>query len=452
MIKRNKIPTILGVILLLAGTFAGVFLLRTNQIFRIGASATTTPKDIRVSNLSNSTATISWVTEDQTTTFITYGTTQNVGTVIKESENDQKYFTHSITITGLSAETNYFYKINTNGTSFDNNGVPWQFTTGPEISGNSKTIPVSGSVIDASGQPSRRAIVYITINGYLISTITSDSGSYVLQLSSTRTSDLSKYADINISQTLLDVSVEAEGGEMASAKIFPQSANPIPTLVIGQTQDYRNLQPTINGQNPDANLDLPESSTSASKFNVSGSTATPSSKTVILENIDEGETVTSTQPEFFGKGPSGGEITITVHSQEVITDTVKIPGSGSWNWAPPTNLEEGAHTVTISWIDTSGITRTLTRNFIVQAGELPSYSASLSGKTSTPTPTASPKVTATPTATPKITLTPTPVKTSRVASQSSIPVTGDLTPTLLLFMMGIAVVVFSIFTWKFSKT
>ncbi len=433
MIKRNKIPTIVGIIILLIGTFAGVFFLRTTQIFKIGASATATPKDVRVGNLTDSSATVSWITEAQTADFITYAETSNVNIVINESENGQKYFTHSVTITGLKASTNYFYKINSEGTNFDNNGVAWQFTTGPMVSGNQKNIPVSGSVLTTSGQPAARAIVYITINGYLLSTITSDTGSFVIQIGSARTPDLGSYAQIDIAQTLLEVSVEAEGGETSIAKIFPQSANPIPALVLGQDQDYRNLQPTENGQNPNADLSLPASGTNESKFNITGETATTSSKTVILESINEGETVTNNQPQFFGKGPNGEELTITVHSQQVISETVTVPPTGSWSWSPSTALEAGAHSITVSWIDASGITRSLTRNFVVQAGEAPAFVASPSGSSPTPVPT--------PVAT-------TPVST---ASAAPIPVTGSLTPTLLLTMMGIVVIAFSTFVWKVAE-
>ena len=88
MIKRNKIPTIIGVFVLLIGIFAGVFLLRTTNIFKIGASATATPKDIRVSNLSDSTATISWITGSAVTDFLSWGKTQgNLGNIENESQN-----------------------------------------------------------------------------------------------------------------------------------------------------------------------------------------------------------------------------------------------------------------------------------------------------------------------------------------------------------------------------
>lgn len=451
MIKKNKIPTILGIIILLAGTFAGVFFLQVNQVFKIGASPTVTPKDVRIGNLSDTSATISWTTEGKTSDFVSYGDTQSVGNIENESQNNEKFINHSVTLSGLKAATNYYYKINSEGTTFDNNGIPWQFTTGPALSENQTSIPVSGLVISASGQSSGRAIVYIMVNGYLLSTLTSDSGSFVLQLGQVRTSDLSAYAAVDPAQTDLQVSVTAEDGESASAQIFPQSANPIPTLVLGQTQDFRNLQPQSPGQNPNANLNLPANATAESKLNVSTISATPSSGSVILESLNEGETVTSTQPQFFGKGPGGENITITVHSEAAVSGSVKIPTNGSWSWSPPTNLAPGAHSITISWVDSSGITQTLTRDFIVQAGEAPAFVASPSGATPTPTAVASPTIipiaisTATPTPIPTFIASPT-------ATARPVPVTGDLTPTLLLSIMGIAIIAFSVFVWRFSET
>src|SRR4030065_2126276 len=101
MIKKNKIPTIIGIIILLVGTFAGVFLLRTTQIFRIGASGAVTPKDIRTGNLSDTSATISWVTEDATSAFINWGETQGtLGKVEGVSGSSRKFFAHKITLAG----------------------------------------------------------------------------------------------------------------------------------------------------------------------------------------------------------------------------------------------------------------------------------------------------------------------------------------------------------------
>lgn len=452
MIKKNKIPTILGIFLLFASVFAGVLLLKNNQIFKIGATSGI-PKDVRISNLSDLSATISWVTDEESTSFISYGTTQNTGSVADETEDDQKFLTHSITITGLKPQTNYYFKINSNGTIFENNGVPWQFTTGKSLSTKMATVPVSGSVITASGEPLKRALVYITINGYLASTLTSESGNFILQLGSARTPDLSSYAQIDLGKTLLEVSAKTGSDEMATAKVFPKSANPIPALIIGKDQDFRNLEPSTDSKNPNADLDLPEAATKESRFNLDGSQASaPKDKNVTLESVTEGEVVGSTKPEFFGDGPAGEKITITVHSDTEIAGTATVNSNGSWNWSPPTNLSEGIHTITVSWIDALGITRTLTRKFIVQAGELPSFVATPSATpTKSPTPTATPK--ASPIATPTPTKSPTPKATATPKETvEALPQSGSLTPTIVLFIMGVGVIGFGFLVWKRADT
>jgi len=445
MIKTNKIPTILGIIILLVGTFAGVFFLNMTQVFRIGADALATPKNIRIGNITDTSATISWSTDKETAAFITWGdSASNIQKIENETANNQKFFNHTIDITGLKANTPYFFKINSDGTSYDNGNIPWQFTTGAALAVNQASMPVSGSVMTTSGQPSSHAIVYLTVGGYLMSTLTSSSGNFVFQLGSVRKPDLQSYLTVDPAQTLLEISVVGGPGETASANIFPQSARPIPTIVFGQVYDFRNLTANGDGQSPNADLNLPNNATVSSKFNVATTSGTPAPTSVILESLTEGEVITSTQPQFFGKGPSGESITITVHSQDPVTQTVQIPKTGSWSWSVPTNLAPGAHTITVSWVDSTGITRLLTRDFVVQAGELPSFQAS--GSAATPTASATPIASGA--ATPKPTLTPKPTAT---ATAKPVPVTGDLTPTLLLFMMGIAVSVFSFAIWKLAE-
>lgn len=302
MIKKSKIPTILGVIILLIGTFAGVFFLSTRQVFKTGADASSAPKDIRVSNLTESSAVVSWTTGKETTGFLVWGESQNSVNKVEQEEGAPKFFTHSITVNGLKPKSNHFYKINSDGTSFDNNGIPWQFTTGAELGINSFTSVISGSVITPSGTPSVRSLVYITVDGYLASTLTSETGNFVFQLGAIRTQNLLAFAQVDPAKTLLEVSIQAGPDGIASAQVFPQSANPILPIVLGRVYDLRNLEPNQNGLTPEAGLNLPGDITKESKFSIPVSSA-PSSTSVILESLGEGEIVTSTKPAFFWQRP-----------------------------------------------------------------------------------------------------------------------------------------------------
>lgn len=447
MIKKKNIPTILGLVILIIGTFAGVFFLGAKQIFKIGADSSVSPKDIRVSNISDTGATVSWTTDKPTTDFIVWGEGKSsVSQVLKEDQSDQKFFTHSINLSGLKANTSYFYKINSEGNEFDNKGIPWELTTGAPLDAAAFPLVMSGSVINATGGQVKRALVYANVSGYLLSTLTSDSGTFVFQLASARNQDLQSYLTIDPTRTTVELSVQAGADGDASATIFPQSGSPVPPMVLGQVYDFRNLQPSIITNVPNANLNLPANSTKSSKFSLPITTGTPTPTSVILESLKEGETITSTKPAFFGRGPRGESITITVESSNPISQTLTIAKDGTWTWSPPSDLASGAHTVTISWIDGSGITRNLKRTFIVQAGELPAFVA-------TPSQTIAPS--AIPTGTPKATSTPMPTitpKPTSTASAAPIPNTGDTAPTMLLSLIGIAVLGFSFAVWKISET
>lgn len=413
------------------------------QIFKIGADSSVSPKDIRVSNINDSSATISWTTDKPTSDFIVWGESKSsISQVLKEDQSDQKFFTHSLNLTGLKPNTTYYYKINSEGNEFDNKGIPWELTTGIALNTGGDPVVMSGSVINASGAQVKRALVYANASGYLLSTLTSDSGTFVFQLASARNQDLQSYLNIDPAQTMVEISVQAGADGDASATIFPQSGNPVPPIVLGQVYDFRNLQPSITSNIPNVNLNLPENSTKASKFSLPIASGTPSPTSVILESLKEGETITNTKPAFFGRGPRGEAITITVESNNPMSQTLTIANDGTWTWSPPSDLASGAHTVTISWIDGSGITRNLTRAFIVQAGELPAFVA-------TPSQTLSPS--ASPTATPTATATPKPIATA-TASAAPVPVTGDIAPTLMLSLIGIAILIFSFVVWRVAET
>ncbi len=443
--KKSKIPTLLGILILVIGIAAGVMLIRSRLFFRLGATGEFAPKDVRISNITDTSLTISWVTDRETSGFVRWGENQNSLSRTELDELATQSHTHTLTLRGLSPQTTYFFKINSGGEDFDNNGVPWQITTGSALATPNKTVLISGIILTATGEPAKNALVYLTIGGSsLLSTITSATGNWVAPISSARTADLQDYIQIDEKNSLIEISVNAGLGNVASAQIYPQSAKPAPSIILGQVHDFKNLPPAGKGQIPSASIGLPEEKTPSSGFKVEEKTATPSAKNVTLESIKEGEVITTTDPEFFGKGPSGVTITITVES-EPVSETLKIPSSGQWKWSPPSNLAEGTHTITISWRDASGILRTLRRTFIVQASEGPSFEATPSASpTSTPRPSPSPS--------PSPTVSPIPTITPRISpipsTSSGVYDSGNLTPTVLFSILGVGIILVSLLIWR----
>lgn len=439
--KRSKIPTIIGVVLLIVGLGAGILLVQNRQIFRLGATQESIPKDVRITNTTDTSFTVSWTTEKEALGFISWGDNENSLTRTEEDEVGAPGVTHTLSVKSLTPQTEYFFKINSGGTEYDNNGLVWQTKTGPTLA-QPKSNLVSGTVLASTGDAAKNALVYLTVGGSSpLSTITSQNGSWVISISSARTSDLGSFVTIDATTTLLEISANAGPEGVSTAQIYPQSAKPVPSLILGSTHDFKSLPPSETSEVPKASVELPETATPSSGFEVGDNTSTPSATTVTLTSVAQGETVTTTQPEFFGEAPPGTKLTITLESDPV-TEQVSVPSSGEWNWTPPADLPEGSHKITIKWTDVSGILRTLTRTFVVQAAEGPAFEATPSA---TLTPTASP--TGTPTASPTATKTLTPTATP-TATAFATPESGSLTPTLLLSIMGIGVIAFAVMLWK----
>jgi len=436
------------VLILILGLAAGIFLVQSRKLFRLGASAELTPKDVRISNIGDTSFTISWTTDKETSGFVLWGESEESLSKVENDEVTTKSLTHLTTIRNLKAGTNYSFKLNSGGSEFDNNGVVWKVLTGPSLTPPGQTIIVSGSVITQTGSPSANSLVYISIGGNLLSSLTSQSGTWVVPLSSARTQDLQNYLSINESATLLEISVQAGLDQVATAQIYPQSAKPAPPIILGQTHDFKSLPPSSEEGIPKASIGLPSEATPSSGFTIPEETATPSANTVTLTSLKEGEVVTSTSPEFFGEGPAGTAVTITVES-EPQSAQVNIPTSGDWKWSPPAGLTPGAHTITLSWRDAAGILRMLTRTFIVQASEGPAFESTPSA-----TPTSSPTGTPRATLTPKPTSLATPISTisaTPTASAAPQPVSGSLTPTIAVFIMGIGVILSAFYVWKIAE-
>src|SRR5258708_3096776 len=412
--RQSKIPTIIAILLLLGGVAAGVFLISTRQIFKLGASPDVAPQDVRISNIGSTSFTVSWITDKATIGYLEYGKSESLGQTTQAESTPSSF--HFVNVNSLSPSTSYFFKINSGGASYDNSGLSWNRKK--RGTGLAQPILISGSVTDALGAPASGIIVYATVtNASIFASQTTANGSWLISLNN---SSVTK-------DTLVQIFVQGGAKGIASAQVIASSANPAPIIKLGQTYDFRNqgAVTSTTSANPTSSIIIPETTTQVatqSGFNVINSGAT-SPKTVTLQSTTEGETLTSAKPQFFWSGPAGTKITISVHSNTPINGTTTVDTTGSWNWIPPTNLDPGTHTITLSWKNASGILQTLTRTFVVSAAEGPAFVG-------------------TPSATPKITPLPTiiPTEVPRIiipATTSGTPVSGVGTPTIILISVAI---------------
>lgn len=461
----RRFPTILGLFIFIL-MLGGSYWLWTNNLSQTGFVPT--PSKVRITNVADNKFTVSFITDVPTSGEVEYGV---VGEQLTERALDDRdlggvsgeYLTHHVTVEGLQPNTSYAFRIIAGGGNhrFDNNGSPYSVTTGPTIAAT----PVAKSLYGEVGGEEKDiagSIVYVTLPGSApASTLVTSSGNYSLPISVMRTADLSRYIEYDQAATLASVTVEG-GGMQSVVTVNTANIEPVPKIILGQNADYSAQSPVQVAQvEPTTPISSTEpAGNAATVFNVEpleGSENLATGGTVtILNPGSDGETLASTRPEFRGMGPVGTVISLTIHSTSNFADTVVVNSDGTWTWSPPTSLAEGQHTITLAYVDLEGVEQTISRIFTVssalaESGE-PSFEATPSATKSTApssTPTTSSNtveggVSPTPSPSPSITssIMPSPSPREQMPStESGVPVSGIVTPTMLTALLGILVIV-----------
>lgn len=459
----RRFPTILGLLLLIVAVVGGWWFITTQKPTVAG---NTVPRKVRITNVTDSKFSVSWTTPGAQAGSVEYGP---VGAKLTEVAKDDRdtggaggtYLSHHVTITGLQPGTQYAFRILSGSAParYDNNGSPYSITTGPTIAETPPAKSLYGEV-SGTGASAAGTLVYLTLPGAEpVSTLVTSSNNYSFSLSTIRTDDLTAYIQYDTQATVANITLE-NGTTETTVVVTTANAQPVPKILLGQNADYRSQVPPIAQVEP-----LPaasaEASTTASTapsattpgiFNVeplAGSSQNAPSEVTLINPSTDGETVATTKPEIRGTGPSSTTLSITIHSTSATTGSVTVNADGTWSWTPTTALSPGQHTLTIAYKDAAGVAKTITRTFTVSpalaAEGDPAFVASPSASVKT-SPSPSVKASTTPIAS-------TTTETSPAASpreiipstESGVPVTGIITPTLMTGLLGLAIMVVGAF-------
>lgn len=429
-IWSKKIPTILGVLLIFLGIVVTTFLVNQTTIFRIKAGASNVPKNVKITNITDNSFTVSYLTDESVLGSINIGAGDKMdGTALDERDQASgapgSYKVHSITARNLSSSTKYSFSIVSGADKFLNNNAPYSVTTGGKIDAQpSDQKPLAGKIITEIGDPPEEGIVYLNVQaGQEVSILLKNDGSYILPLNSLRDESLSSYF-IFPNNALLTITVFGDSVSSTATTSLSQ-INPVPTITLGQNYDFK--------ENKSVSLESSPTSLPALPENKSVATSSTQNK---IEVPLESQTFSDQQPEFSGIVMPNQKVEIEIHSDENIKTQVTANKSGSWNFRPEKALSSGEHTITVTTTDATGIVSKITRKFTVfAAGSQFDKSTPSGGATpipdvsGTPTPTEAPTVSETPTPT----LTPSTIA-SESPSPEPIPPTG---PNNLIGIGGI---------------
>lgn len=458
---NKRLPSFFGFLILLV-TIGTISWLSGNAIlFGTRAATDNVPKNVQISNITDSGFTVSYLTDGAVFGSIQFGKTGQTNQVALDDRDAktgaaQKHTVHYITVKNLDPSTQYTFTITSGDENFSNNNVPYEVTTATQPTNSSSTSStLKGKVILDDGSTPSEAIVYINSSGsQLLSTIVQADGSYSLSLTNVRNKNLSGFVSFSPADVLTMQVVDAT--RKSDVSLLYKQTNPVPLITLSKNYDF--------AVSNDPLTPSPVASGSATPTDESPgfplSEGEPGTATPQILTPQKEQEFTDQQPLFRGKAVPNETVTITINSEQTITATVTADSNGNWQYRPNEPLEPGTHTITMRTVDASGLMRVITQSFVVYAEGSqftePSISPSASG-TITPTipPTATPTTRPTNTPTPTVTgttttTTPSPTKAATptptvvVASTISpttppIPVTGNT--SMMLTIIGIVTAV-----------
>lgn len=508
---QKRIPTWFGLIFLVVALGVGVFFIGKGPgIFAPRATPETTPKKVKVTNITDNSFTLSFLTDEDVAGFVKYGTTANDLKSQASDDRDQlsgsveEYQTHHITVRGLSENATYYYVLGTgSGSTFDNNGSAFQVKTARRSGAPPAAKMIHGTVTNQAGGPADGAIVYISLEGAgEMSSLVKNSGSWAVPLSNTRTLDGSAYATIEDS-SLLKITAQGVPETMfATVTVDVANAQPVQSLTLGAgavavapqspspdpESEITDLPPDDQNGTEDITED-PDSETNSatesgdatssgglsdlanSPVATSDADTSDASPSAIIVDIDagNGQEVDTTQPTIIGKAAPQTKVTIQVNSETQITSDVTTNANGEFELdlsALGKELEPGEHTVTYSYIDpVSGeeISKTVTFQVAQSATAIVSQANAsttpVNGTGSTndepfgsgnPYP-ASPTPTPEPTPTPDATDSGESTRSGMPSTESGVPVSGSVGTTMALVFGGMFFIVSGLWSFWISS-
>jgi len=425
--NKNKIPTIIAILFLTLGLSVSVLLTQqTHLLFPSAKQQLLLPQDVRISNVTESSFTVTWLTQEKSKGQVIWGKSNKLLNKTTEEDFRIESYTHYVNINNLEPETTYYFKIKSGNALYGNKDLAWEVKTAPRVSSeNSQVIKnISGSVVDTLGKPAAFSLVFVKTDGSnLLSTYTSENGNWIIPLNNIRVSDLESLFLIN-GQELIEIEVQAGPIGMATARIYANKAVSTPIITLGRDQDFTDIKiDQKEDTNPKSEILTPQEEKKQPKFDTNNYSSTPESNKLSIDSIEEGEIIYTTRPEFFGKGPVNNKITVILESDNPQTETLNTDKNGNWRWNPSINLSPGQHKITLTYRDKDGVLKSVVKNFFVQAAEIkePSFES---------TPSAS----LTPKPLPTIEATNIPSSESGIPAQ---PSSGVSLPTIILFGLGI---------------
>ena len=239
----RKVPAILWVILILIGIPLTIYNLKNQTVSSSQASESESPQDVKVTNISNNSFTVTYRTQTPSIGSVNYGLDKQLGTSVLENIDEgnaalSPRTIHSISLKELTPSTKYYLAIISGDNTFLNNGTPYEITTGPEIpSPFAQENIIKGKIILPDGHAPSEAIIYVSAqNSQILSGTVNNNGEFSFSLKDLRTDDLTSY--FNTTNITVFNILATDGFSKSSISASLGQTGFVPTITLSNDYDF----------------------------------------------------------------------------------------------------------------------------------------------------------------------------------------------------------------------
>lgn len=249
-----KIPTLLGLTLLIIAIGLGLFLYWYYQKTERELKLALEPYNISIANITDSETSVIWQTNLETKGGVIWSSGDSLNFATSEKKEDKGGINHFLTLDNLQPGKEYYVAVKNDKYTYSENGL--KFKTALNLKGPALTYnPIIGSIVSETLQPIEDALVIFKTSGASnLATLTKKGGIFILPLKELRQKDLSTFLSLRedgIGE--LDILL---GDKKSNIKIaLPSSNKPLPPVILGQNYDFITAQKEVGRIPEDINKD-----------------------------------------------------------------------------------------------------------------------------------------------------------------------------------------------------
>ena len=135
--KKDLVLGLIALVMGILGLFGSFFLVLRQVDFSGQTAPGEVPRELKLTNLTQNSASISWVTNDRVSAAVEYGLRSDLESSLSafdERGGNIVSTIHQVTLKNLKPSSAYYFRLISGSSTFDNQGKPYVFSTPQHIS------------------------------------------------------------------------------------------------------------------------------------------------------------------------------------------------------------------------------------------------------------------------------------------------------------------------------